>query len=72
MASEDEQSDDGDVETDEPVANRQFYKRHNEYAVSRIAISLEEVNYDMIDFDNVEAKDVDIPLERKDSLSPKK
>ena len=72
LTSEDEQSDDGDVETDEPVANRQFYKRHNKYAVSRFAISLEEVNYDMIDFDNVEAKDVDVPLEKKGQSVTKK
>ena len=72
LTSEDEQSDDGDVETDEPVANRQFYKRHNKYAVSRFAISLEEVNYDMIDFDNVEAKDVDVPLEKKRTVCHQK
>lgn len=63
MTPEDEQSDGGDA--DEPVANRQFYKRHKIYAVSSIATSLDKVNYDIINFDNVEVKEVDVPLEKK-------
>ena len=72
LTSEDEQSDDGDSEADEPVANRQFHRRHKKYAVSSIATSLDEVIYDMINFDKVEGKEVDISLEEKDRLSSKK
>ena len=35
------------------------------YAVSSIATSLDKVNYDIINFDNVEVKEVDVPLEKK-------
>lgn len=63
MTSEDEQSDGGDA--DEPVENRQFYKRHKIYAVSSIATYLDKFNYDIINFENVEVKEVDVPLEKK-------
>ena len=72
LAFEDDQSDDGDTLADEPVANRQFHRQHQKYAVSSITTSLVEVNYDMIDFDNLEVKEADVPLEKKDRLSPNK
>ena len=37
--------------------------QHKKYAVSSIAISLDEINYGMIYFDNVEAKEVDVTLD---------
>ena len=72
LTSEKEQSDDDDdMEAGEPVAIRQFHRQYKKYTVSSIAISLDKVKYDVIDFDNVEAKEVDIPLEKKDRLSQK-
>ena len=71
LTSENEQRDDDDAEPDEPAANRQFHRRHKKYTASSIATSLDEVSYDMIDFDNVEAKEVDVPLEKKDSVTIK-
>ena len=72
LTSEDEQSDDGDTEADEPVANRQFHRRYKNKAVSSIRTFLEEVIYDMIDFHNVEVKGVDFPLKKKGLAVTKK
>ena len=72
LTSEDEQSDDGDAEADEPVANKKFHRRHKKYAISSIATSIDEISYDMIDFDNVKAKEVDVPLEKKGQTITKK
>ena len=75
MTFEDEQRDDGDAEADEPIANRQFHRRYKKYDVSSIVTSLDEVNYDMINFVNFEAKEDGVPLEKKGlkkRLSPKK
>ena len=70
--SERKQSDDGDEESDEPVANRHFHRWHRKYAVSSIATSLDKVNNDITDFGKIQAKEGDVPLEKKDRLSPKK
>lgn len=72
MTSEDEQSDDGDTEADEPVANRQFHRPYENNAVSSIQTFIEEVIYDMIDFHKVEVKGVDFPLEKKGLVVTKK
>ena len=65
LTSEDKQSNNGDAEANELVTNAQFDRGCKKYALSSIPTSLDEVNYDMINFDNVEAKEVDIPLDKK-------
>ena len=71
--SEGEQSD-NDAEENETVANvnRQFHKQQNKYAVSSIAMSLDEANYNMIDTNIVKKEEIDVPLQKKGNKVTKK
>jgi len=55
LTSEDEVSDDGDPE-DEPAenVNRRYHRRRTICAVSSIATSFDQTNYDMLDLEDAE------------------
>ena len=54
------------------LQKKNFIDDTKKYAISSIATSIDEVSYDMIDFDNVKAKEVDVPLEKKGQTITKK
>lgn len=75
LESDDELADsDGaaDEAEDVPNRNRQFHRRKKKYAVSSIATSLDEENYDITDYCNIDAKEIEVPLEKKGKKVTKK
>ena len=79
LESDDELADsDGaaDEAEDVPSRNRQFHRRKKKYAVSSIATSiatsLDEENYDITDYRNVEVKEIEVPIEKKGKKVTKK
>lgn len=75
LESDDELADsDGaaDEAEDVPSRNRQFHRRKKKYAVSSIATSLDEENYDITDYRNVDVKEIEVPIEKKGKKVTKK
>ena len=53
-----------DVEINDNVTNnhRQYHRRKNLYAVRSIDTSLDESSYDLLDIDNEDLQDIELPL----------
>ena len=73
LTSESEEESGDEVPDDiEPVRNREFHGRKQKYAVSSIETSLDESNYNMTDYDDIEVEEIEVPLEKKKQTVTKK